>query len=69
MADIFMDQHTLIFLNADESGNILNDYLAGPRVLPEKSYRYFFYIPDKTTVDIENLAEKYRVENGQLVLK
>lgn len=62
-------EYVLIYLNVDEFGNIENNYLAGSRVIPEQQYDYFYFIQDRTSIDIENLVENYKVENEQLVLK
>lgn len=52
----------LIYADADGLGNI-TEALAGPRVIPDKQYQYFFYLEQAI-----NLFD-YQIVNDELVLK
>lgn len=52
----------LVFCDTDEDGNI-TAFVAGPRVLPDRQYEYFFFLTEAVE------PADYRVVDGKLVRK
>jgi hypothetical protein len=52
----------LVYADTDEEGNI-TEALAGPRVIPDKQYQYFFFLTSE--IDLFD----YKIINGKLTLK
>ena len=63
--DIYSDARILIYVNVDETGEII-EALVGRRVIPDKQFRYFFITDDEETLED---IQRYKVVNYELVRK